>query len=319
MYLFSSKCLASFLFRSFLFLPFLFLSVFVISICFSPGVSQANSKESDYRLGADDVLTITIFVGGEQQVETQMVVGNNGSVNVPFIGKVQAAGLTMEALETLITVPLEQDYFVNPQIHLQIKEYHSLQFFISGAVKNPGKYELDFIPTVMDLLANAGGVLPERGNLAYILRGVAAEKIKETGLKDTDITEALSKTEPIRVDLIKLLDEGDMSENIRLESGDTVYIPLSTKLNQSATNIYVQGEVKEPGVFDYQPGLTALSACIMAGGFAKFAAPNRAKIIRQTKDGPETIKLNLEDVIAGDLADLPLKPGDRIHIPESWL
>jgi polysaccharide biosynthesis/export protein len=294
---------------------FFFLAfVFILSIWICLGFCQAESKEADYRLGADDVLTITIFVGGEKQVETEMVVGNNGSVNVPFIGKVQAEGLTMDELEKLITLPLKQDYFVNPQIHLQIKEYHSLQFFISGAVKNPGKYALDFIPTVMDLVANAGGVLTERGNLAYILRGVPDREIK-----DSDISEVLSKTEPIRVDLIKLLDEGDMSENIRLESGDTVYIPLNTKLNQSATKVYVQGEVKKPGVFDYQPGLTALSACIMAGGFDKFAAPNRAKVIRQTKEGPETIKINLEDVIAGDLPDLPLKPGDRIHIPESWL
>lgn len=292
----------------------MFLSVFVISICFNPGVSQANSKESDYRLGADDVVIITIFVGGEKQVETEMVVGNNGSVNVPFIGKVEAGGLTMEEFEKMITLPLERDYFVNPQVHLQIKEYHSLQFFISGAVKNPGKFELDFIPTVMDLVAKAGGVLPERGNLAYILRGVADQEIK-----DSDMSEVLAKTEPLRVDLTKLLDEGDMSENIRLESGDTVYIPPDTKLDQSSTKVYVQGEIKKPGVFEYQPGLTALAACIMAGGFDKFAAPNRAKVIRQSKEGPEIIKINLDDVISGDLPDLPLKPGDRIHIPESWL
>jgi polysaccharide export outer membrane protein len=297
-----------------MFLPFLFVIFWT-----SSGVCEISPKDAGYHLGTEDVLIISILAGGEEQVEARMVVGGNGNVNVPFIGKIKALGLTMEELERAILTPLEQDYFVNPQVHLQIKEYHSLQFFISGAVKNPGKYELDFTPTIMDLVANAGGVLPERGNLAYILRGVAATKINDTDINETDIEETLSKTEPIRVDLIKLLDEGDMSENIWLQSGDTIYIPLGAKLNQSATKIYVQGEVKNPGVFDYQPGLTALSACIMAGGFAKFAAPNRAKIIRQTKEGPETIKLNLEDVIAGDLADLPLKPGDRIHIPESWL
>ena len=201
-----------------------------------------------------------------------------------------------------------------PQVHLQIKEYHSIQFFISGAVKKPGKYALDFIPTIMDLIANAGGLLPERGNLAYILRGVENQEIS-----DSNISETLSKTEPIKVDLIKLLDQGDMSKNIRLKSGDTVYIPMGAKLNQSATKIYIDGKIASPGVYNYQPGLTALSACIMAGGFAKFSAPNRAKIIRQTEDGPQTIKLNLDKVISGDLSDLPLKPGDRIHIPESWL
>ena len=282
----------------------------------SPGSTSSGTTSSDttYRLGSDDVLSILIIAGGEEQVETQMIVAGNGNINVPFIGKLMAKGLTLEALEKAIMTPLEENFFVDPQVHLQIKEYHSLQFFISGAIKNPGKYSLDFIPTIMDLVAQAGGVLPARGNLAYIIRGLSEEDIS-----NIDTTENISQKEPIKVDLIKLLDVGDMSENIKLKTGDTVYIPLSAKLNQASSKVYVQGKVKEPGVIDYQPGLTALGACIMAGGFDKFAAPNRAKIIRQTGDSQETISLNLDSVISGELPDLLLKPGDRIHIPESWL
>ncbi|MCP3941560.1 MAG: polysaccharide export protein [Desulfobacteraceae bacterium] len=296
------------------FFKYSLLSCLVIAIWTNLGLCEITSKDAGYHLGPEDVLRISILAGGEKQVEAQMVVGGKGHINVPFIGKIKAGGLTMDALEKIIFIPLERDFFVNPQIHLQITEYHSLQFFISGAIKNPGKYILDFTPTIMDLVANAGGVLPERGNLAYILRGVNTTKINSFNIKKT-----ISKTEPIRVDLIKLLDEGDMSENINLKSGDTIYIPLGARLNQSGTKIYVQGEVKNPGVFDFQPGLTVLTACIMTGGFDKFAAPNRAKIIRQTQEGQKTIKLNLKKVIAGELPDLLLKPGDRIHIPESWL
>lgn len=293
----------------FLSVTFLYFALFT-----APGFCESEKEEATYRLGAEDVLVISILAGGEEQVRTEMVVGGNGHISVPFVGKVLARGKTLDQLEKDILVPLERDFFVDPQVHLQIKEYHSLQFFISGAVKNPGMFALDFMPTVMDLIANAGGVLPERGNLAYILRGV-----KNHQMSDKDMKETISKTEPIKVDLIRLLDKGDMSENIRLVSGDTVYIPLGTKLNQTATKVYVQGKVKQPGIIDYQPGMTALAACIMAGGFDKFAAPNRAKIVRKTNNGQETIKLNLDKVISGDISDLPLKPGDRIHIPESWL
>lgn len=295
-------------------LSFIFLFCLLANFRPCSGFCEAAPMDAEYRLGIEDVLSITILAGGEEQVKARMVVNGNKNVNVPFIGKVKAAGLTVEELEKAVLIPLERDFFVNPQVHLQITGYHSLQFFISGAVKNPGKYELDFTPTIMDLIANAGGVLPERGNLAYILRGVDSIRIN-----DSDIKETLSKTDPIRVDLIKLLDEGNMQENIRLKSGDTIYIPPGAKLNQAATKVYVQGKVKKPGVFDFQPGLTALAACIMAGGFDKFSAPNRAKIIRQTREGQETINLNLEKVISGDLPDLALTPGDRIHIPESWL
>jgi polysaccharide export outer membrane protein len=62
-----------------------------------------------------------------------------------------------------------------------------------------------------------------------------------------------------------------------------------------------------------------MAACIMAGGFDQFAAPERARVIRGQEKGQEIIKINLDRVKKGELADLPLKPGDRIHIPESWL
>lgn len=296
-----------------LFLTFLLLTVFLPT-----GIPHAETDDN-YRLGAEDVLAISIMAGGEEQVKTDMVVGANGDVNVPFIGKVKALGLTLDELEKAIVAPLARDFFVDPQVHLQIKEYKSLQFFVSGAVKNPGMFELDYTPRVMDLIASAGGVLPERGNIAYILKGGRNTQMSEEELNQIAIEGGAAAKGPLKIDLIKLLDEGDMTENQRLQSGDTVYIPLGTNLNQSATKVYVQGEVKKPGVIDYQPGMTALAACIMAGGFDKFAAPNRAKVVRQTADGQETIKINLEKVIAGDLPDLPLKPGDRIHIPESWL
>jgi polysaccharide export outer membrane protein len=65
--------------------------------------------------------------------------------------------------------------------------------------------------------------------------------------------------------------------------------------------------------------MTALAACIMAGGFDQFAAPNRARIIRQTDSERNVITIDLKKVQTGDAPDLLLQPGDRIHIPESWL
>lgn len=287
----------------------------------SLGYTQTDPEDIVYRLGPGDVITISILAGGKEQVTNEMVVGDNGHVTVPFIGKLQAAGLTIEELEQQITPPLALDYFVNPQVHLQIKEYHSLQFFISGAVKNPGMYFLDFIPTIMDMIAKAGGVTPERGNLAYILKGINDPTLmgNEESLVEDKMGGTTSGSKPLVVDLQRLLDEGDMTENIRLTSGDTIYIPAGAKLDQASTKIYVQGEVKKPGVFDFQPGLTVLAACIMAGGFDQFAAPNRARVIRQTGQERKVIVIDLKKVQTGDAPDLPLQPGDRIHIPESWL
>jgi polysaccharide export outer membrane protein len=81
----------------------------------------------------------------------------------------------------------------------------------------------------------------------------------------------------------------------------------------------VEGEVNNPGAYTFQPGLKALKACILAGGVTKYAAANRARIIRKQGDKQEIIKINLEDVKKGTIADLELMPGDLIHIPETWL
>jgi len=62
-----------------------------------------------------------------------------------------------------------------------------------------------------------------------------------------------------------------------------------------------------------------MNACIMAGGFDKFAAPNRTKIIRKNKENQEIIKINLDQVREGKIPDIELKPGDRIFVPETWL
>lgn len=291
-----------------IFLPFLFQILLVIP----PGPSLAQEKA--FLIGPRDILTLTIHAGGEKQQEVDLTVSARGMINVPFIGPVKVEGLTLSQVETLIARPLAKDYFVDPQVNTHIKEYHSLQYYISGAVKEPGLFEMTSKATLMELIAKAGGVLPERGNVAYILRASTGQIAK-----GENVEKLLSQKEPIKVDLLRLLDKGDMSHNPILQSGDVVYIPLEKALNVAESNIYVEGEVKKPGVYEYQPGLTALNACIIAGGFDKFAAPNRTRIIRKEDGRQVIIKINLNDVKKGKIRDIELKPGDLIHVPETWL
>jgi len=276
--------------------------------------NPAQAQLDAYRIGPRDVIALTIYAGGELQSQLDLTVSEKGTINVPFIGPVEAAGLTIFELEKIITKPLALDYFVNPDVNISVKEYHSLQYFISGAVKSPGLYEMTSKATLLELLAKAGGVLPGRGNVAYIQR-----KSTNSSGKEKDGKNRSPRNESIKVDLKKLLDQGDMTQNRALESGDVVYIPLEKVLDLADSKIYVGGEVKRPGLFDFQPGLTALSACIMAGGFTKYAAPNRTRVIRHQGDKKIIIKINLNDVKNGKIADVKLLAGDRIQVPETWL
>jgi len=277
-------------------------------------LSPAPAQNGAYHIGARDVLTLVIFAGGEQQNDVTLTVSSKGFVNVPFIGPVKAQGLTIAELEAAITAPLAKDYFVNPEVNILIKEYHSLRYYISGAVKSPGLYEMVHQTTLMELIAKAGGVTPERGNVAYILGGSA-----DNLAAGASAEKLMPGAKPTRISLKRLLEEGDMTVNPVLKTGDVVYIPLEKVFSQDESKIYVEGEVKRPGIFEYQTGLTALSACIMAGGFDKFAAPNRARIIRRENDEIKIIEINLNEVQKGIIADVKLKPGDRVHIPETYL
>ncbi|MFC1840614.1 SLBB domain-containing protein [Thermodesulfobacteriota bacterium] len=287
------------------------ITVALLSLLF---LNKVSAQNKDYHLGAKDVITLTIFAGGEKQQEIDLTMSSQGMINVPFIGPVKAGGLTITELEALIAEPLAEDYFVDPEVNIFIKEYHSLQYYISGAVKSPGLFEMTSEASLLELIAKAGGLLPERGNVAYVLRE-STGKIQENG----DIEKLISSKEPLKVDLKSLLDKGDMTHNLILKSGDVVYIPLEKALNPAESKIYVEGEVRSPGVFDYQPGLTALNACIMAGGFSEFAAPNRTRIIRRVDETQEIIKIKLNDIKEGNIPDIELRPGDRIHVPETWL
>ena len=275
---------------------------------------HAIAQSTGYRIGPGDVLSLKIFAGGDEQHDAQLTVSSQGTINVPFIGPVKAQGLTVSQLEKSITAPLAADYLVDPEVTIAVNEYHSLQYYISGAVGAPGLYEMKAQPTLMELIAKAGGLTANRGNVAYILR--PSDRPGAAGAKSTGSAAAKPHQ---KIDLKKLLDQGDMSQNIVLQSGDVVYVPLSTALNMAESKIYVEGEVQSPGAYNYQEGMTALSACIMAGGFSKFAAPNRARIIRQDGDKQKVIKIDLEDVKMGKIQDVQILPGDRIHIPETWL
>jgi len=278
----------------------------------SAGMARAQPKA--YSIGARDVITLIIYAAGKQQEKVDLAVSVQGVVNVPFIGPIKAEGLRISELEALITKPLAKDFFVDPQVNIRIKEYRSLHYYLSGAVKSPGLYEMSSEPSLMELIAKAGGISGDSGNVAFVLRAAA-----NNHGESADNGRPRTHKEPIKIDLKALFGQGDMTNNIILKPGDVIYLPPKKALDVDESKIYIEGEVKSPGVYDYQKGLTALSACIMAGGFKQFAAPNRTKIIRQNGDKVEVIKINLNDVQKGKKSDLELKPGDRIHVPETWL
>ena len=89
---------------------------------------------------------------------------------------------------------------------------------------------------------------------------------------------------------------------------------LVTVRNQ-ARKVFVSGEVRNPGAYNAQEGLTVLSACTLAGGFTNYAALNRVKVLRNENGKTRTIEVDLSKVRRGKMPDLAVAAGDRVDVP----
>lgn len=139
-----------------------------------PGPSQplsgglATVSGNAYRVGPFDVLDISVFQVPELTKSVQ--VADTGTINLPLIGEVVAAGKTPSEVERDITSRLGAKYLRNPQVTVYVKEYNSQSITISGAVKNPGVYPMKGRVSLLQAVAMAGDVQPDADSNVLVLR-----------------------------------------------------------------------------------------------------------------------------------------------------
>jgi polysaccharide export outer membrane protein len=225
--------------------------------------------ESVYTLGPEDIIHITVY--DHPDLSQDVTIAADGTFTYPFLGKFQAAGLTVQALEQQLTRRLADGYLVNPQLMVTLTQYRSQRIYVLGAVRTPGVYPLQHNATVVELLSQAGGVTPEAEG--YILLMPAAEGSK-SGAAATQTGQENSTA--LRISLDKLL-TGQLPQPIPMASGDTIYVPLGGYF-------FVSGEVENPGRYRLERGMTVHKAITLAGGFSKFADRKRFRV-KRTIDG----------------------------------
>ena len=133
----------------------LILSLFLILLSIIPDAHAQNA----YILGAGDKIEIKVY--GQEDLFTEALLGNSGTINYPFLGEIKVAGLTTEQLEKLITKGLKGDYLISPNVDAQVVEYRP--FYIHGEVKKPGAYPYQPGMSINQAVALAGG-LTERAS-----------------------------------------------------------------------------------------------------------------------------------------------------------
>ena len=246
--------------------------------------SASASDTQEYRIGLGDKLNIVVHGHEEDFARAEFVVGGDGEVSFPFVGMIHVKGLTAFEAERAVQNKLKDGYIHDPHVSVQILNFKSQSVDLIGAVKEPGVYPLEGPTTVRALLAIAGGI-----NDAQSSGFVLVNRDEET----------------VRLALGEL---DGAAGNYLLRGGDVVDV-------DQGTNIYLAGQVAQPGAVEFTDGLTASQALLLAGGPNEFGRLAGAYVVRDDKK----IRVNLKRVLKGKDADVQLQPGDRIVVPLSAL
>ncbi len=254
-----------------------------------PALAPAGPND-DYTIGPGDTLSINVYENPDLTKTVQ--VDGEGNIAFPLIGQVRAGGMNVTDLSQTITRKLAAGYLINPQVTVVVTEYRSSKATILGKVSRPALYEPKGHTSLLELISTAGGLASDAGQYAYVTR-VGSDGKKSEG----------DRQEVIRIDLKKLVEEGDTSQNIVISDGDSIFISKMEK-------IYVTGEVKSAGSYSYEEGLTVIQALTRAGGFTDKASANRVRIVRKGNgEEHELRRVKMDD---------PVEPDDVIVVPESF-
>lgn len=289
-----------------------FTIIAVLAILTFPRVGFCSPKKDTYVMGRDDVLDITVWQSPD--LTKSLTILTDGTIEYPILGALRAEGMTPEALARTISDKLAQGYVKEPRVSVTVKEYNSKKILVFGEVSKPGLYKLKGEIPVLELLFMVGGANSSAKRMTIIRPAASGNPETDSTIYPQEDAAGQSSTS-IEIDLISLLSKGNLSQNVLIKPGDTVYISSGTGLR-----FYVLGQVESPGPYEWSQDLTVLEAIKLAGGVKERGAPNRIKV-RKIYDGQkQDIKVNVLEIMKGKKKDdIVIKPGDTIIVPESWV
>jgi polysaccharide export outer membrane protein len=249
---------------------------------------------SDYRVGAGDVLEVTVF--GNEDLSRAPAVQTSGTIALPLLGEVQVSGLTVSEIKNKLTNLLARDYLVNPQVDVKVKEFQSQFVTVMGEVNSPGRKALRGRTRLIDALVEAGGFTPRASGEVVITRLEGGFEGGEKSLRMRLGSASLSLQDQINLEVV-------------LKTGDV--ITASPKYY-----VTVEGEVARPGRYSLDGDLALTGAISMAGGLTRFGSSDVKLRRLDTETGKASIlELDLKEIRKGKQQDPRIMPNDVVSVP----
>ena len=275
-------------------------------------------REGDaYRLGAGDSLlvaiyghpelSITPFVGPFAGAGPQggrpvgLLVDNDGSVQLPLIGRVVVAGKTAAEVQALLAHELGV-YIKEPNVTVQVLFAGNIRYYLLGVFTNPGLKYSDRPLGLLEALSLGGSVDLEKASLrtAHVAR----------------------RGKKLPVDFRRLVLDGDLGQNIRLRTGDVVVVP-----DHQSEQAFVFGGFanSQPagGAVPFMHGRLTLLQALARAGFGQTehyqSRLSSVRVIRSEGDHGELFVIDANAIMDGDAAPFELAPGDIVFVPPTAL
>ncbi len=265
------------------------------ALLLGPGPARAE----DYVLGPEDVVSVSVWMHPE--LEKVYTVSADGNITVPPVGDVKAAGLTARQLGDRLGEKLSAYLRQTTTATVTVTQFLSHSVYVSGAVAKPGRYGFERIPTILDVLGQAGGALP--------LADLSSVQVLR---REGDARRTLT------ADLAAALRSGDASGLPALKPGDTVVVPGAAAQGGGAATsegVGVLGEVAKPGMYSVGAGQDIWAVLAAAGGVTANGNLKDVRVLSRSEGGQTVATLNLRDALDhGSRAPATVKSGDVVVV-----
>jgi len=261
-----------------------------------------------YELGPDDQLKIWVL-GADEITDKPVRVNPEGDIDLPVVGRVHVAGMTIEQLKATLTDRFSKE-LLHPQVSIEILDFGSQPVSVVGAFNHPGVFQLHGQKTLAEVISMAEGLRQDAGWRITISRQLENGPIPLPHARP-DSTGQYSVAE---IKVKEWLAGDNPANNVRI-------LPHDVITASAAQAVYVMGDVKKPGEVPLKDSdsISVLQALATAEGLGPTPAPQRARIVRLNpyNAARQEIPVDLKRIQNGKDEDLAMKPNDILVVPTS--